>query len=277
MKKRLPMLLLLPALLLTSCAGGELSEEKSNELKAGIAEKAKDLKNYELLITSDGQVYDEDEGKNVASTARYEYRVNEDGDRYVRSFATQGVQKSDSTVYLVNNAEYQQVLYTNTYDAEEKKNVQACYGYEGNELTFAFASLYFIVPEGYLEMFVDASGFEALEEGMKEDGEEYKVSTKYYSSGEGNLTVKISASLKGEVKKDEEEKTVSANYTVEYQDYLFKSAKMSGKSSKGNNSTTEIYLTPKSSKIAIELPAGWQDIINAESDSGFDDGGLLDL
>lgn len=276
MKTKLPLLFLLPALLMTACGGSGLSEEESNKLKAEISEKSEDLENFEFVLDTDGVSYDEETKKNVPSKMHIVYRVNEDDERYMKSTSTQDGVTMESSVYLVNNQEYQQILYVDEYDEEQKKNVPVCYGYEGNEMTFELASFQFMLPEVYMGMFVDPANLAEIGASTGEGDEDFNISTKYTSSGEGNLTVEINAKAKKDISKDEEEQSVSANYKVEYKNYYFSSASVTAKSNKGNTSKVKASLEIKS-KFAIELPKGWEDIINAESEPGLLDGGEFDF
>ena len=276
MKTKLPLLFLLPALLMTACGGSGLSEEESNKLKAQISEKSENIENFEFVLDTDGVSYDEETKKNVPSKMHIVYRVNEDDERYMKSTSTQDGVTMESSVYLVNNQEYQQILYVDEYDEEQKKNVPVCYGYEGNEMTFELASFQFMLPEVYMGMFVDPANLAETGASTGEGDEDFNISTKYTSSGEGNLTVEINAKAKKDISKDEEEQSVSANYKVEYKNYYFSSASVTAKSNKGNTSKVKASLEIKS-KFAIELPKGWEDIINAESEPGLLDGGEFDF
>ena len=274
MKTKLAYLVFLPALLLSSCGNGQaLSEEERDKAVAAVSEKSGDLANVEATISMTSAEYDEETKKSVTTKTNMTYRANANEEAYLKSSATRGEEKSESEVYLVQNETYQQVLYTKTYDAETKKDVIEVYGYEGNELTFTFSALYFMVPQMYISMFADPAQLDVS--GLVSDdesGREYNVTTNYYSSGEGQLTIKVNAKVKGEVKKDEEEFTTTANFTVEYAENHLKSVDGGGTSNKGNKSSIKMNVTVKEN-VTITLPSGWEELINKSSSSLIDFGG----
>ena len=267
MKTKLSILMMLPALMLASCGNGNeiKDEEKIKELKTSISAKVKDIKNYELKVESDSSSYDKESEKNISSKTTLTYLTNENDESFLKTTATTDGVKSEAEVYLVNNETYQKVLYTSTYNADTEKNDVLVYGYEGNEITFAFVDFYFIMPMTYFSLFVDPAvlDFDALvaSDEMVAAAHEYETNVKYYSKGDGNLTIKADLKVKGEVDKDAAEYAVSGTYTVSYDNYYLKSVHVDSKSNKDNKSTTDITLTVKS-EVKIELPKGWEDLIN---------------
>lgn len=271
MKTKLSLLAVLPVLMLASCGkGAEIKDQnKIDEIKTNIANKAKDIKCYEMTFKSESTEYDDEQKKNVTTKTDMLYRTNDKGEAYMKSSGTSDGEKNESTVYLVNNEKYKQVLYTSTYDPETQKDEIAVYGYEGNELTFSFSALYFIIPQAYSSMFIDPTeiDFAELDE-AEQSTVKYDTDVKYYSSGDENLTVEAKIKAKGEIDKAAEEYPVSYNYTIQYDKGYFKSAKIEGTSNKDNKSAIDIAFSVKDS-VSIELPAGWEELIN-QSSSGFD-------
>ena len=202
--------------------------------------------------------------KNVTMESEMVFRANANEEMYLKSVSKEGDKKEESTIYLVKDAKYKQVLYLDMYDEDTKKNEKTVYGYDGNELTFSFAALYFLAPTMYTSMFLDPNTISAedlLEETAEDSEAEYTVESKYYSKGDGNLTLKINAK---EGAKSEDEYAVSESYTVVYDNYYWKSAVIEGESNKGNKSKAEITFTVKD-EVKIELPSGWESLINKEA------------
>ena len=264
MKNKLTVLTLLPILMLSSCGNGQeiKDEARIKELKDGITAKAREVENYELIVEGNSNSYDEDAQKNSVTKSTVTYRANKNNDRYIETKATVDGQKSDSNIYLVANEKYQQVLYIATYNTDTKKDDISVYGYEGNEMTFAFASFYFLVPSTYYDLFSNPNGFDVSKTAIGSDvAHEYDTEIKYYSKGDGNLTIKVDSKVVGEISKEENEYPTSATYVINYDNYLFKTAKVNQKSNKGNKSDTEISLNVKDD-FDITLPSGWEDLIN---------------
>ena len=146
MKKKFSLLVLLPAFMLSSCGdGAEVTDPaKLKETKDAISAKTKDIKNYEMTMKSSATSYDDSAKKNVTMESEMVFRANANEEMYLKSVSKEGDKKEESTIYLVKDAKYKQVLYLDMYDEETKKNEKTVYGYDGNELTFSFAALYFL-------------------------------------------------------------------------------------------------------------------------------------
>ncbi len=254
--------------MLSSCGdGAEITDSaKLKETKDAISAKTKDIKNYEMTMKSSATSYDDSAKKNVTTESEMLFRANANEEMYLKTVSKEGDQKEESTIYLVKDAKYKQVLYLDMYDEDTKKNEKTVYGYEGNELTFSMSALYLLAPTLYTSMFLDPNTISAedlLEETAEDSETEYTVESKYYSKGDGNLTLKINAKAK-EGAKSEDEYAVSETYTVVYDNYYWKSAVIEGESNKGNKSKAEITFTVKD-EVKIELPSGWEDLINKEA------------
>lgn len=271
-KTKLAFLAMVPALLLASCGNGKeiTDQQKIDDIKANITKKIDEIKNYEMTIKMDSNSYDGDEEKSINIKADIVYQVNENGEKYLKSTGTNDGVKGESTIYLVNNEQYQQVLYVSTYDPELNKNEVYVYGYEGNEMTFSFASFYFLTGDAYFAAFVDPNVIDFSKLQDASTAHEYDADVKYYSKGDDNLTIKADVKVKGEVDKNAGEYAVSSNYTVTYDKGYFKSAVIEGVSSKDNKSKTEVDLSVKND-IKIELPNGWEDLINKNNDGDLED------
>ena len=258
MKAKRILFLAIPAILLTSCgAGAEITDSKELADKtAAIAAKQKEVKNYKFTVDIDSNSYDESEKKNANTKTKMVYEVNEDGDIKLHSESTSNGKTTTSDFYLVKDTKYKQVLYLDNFDG--KDHDISVYGYEGNELTFGFATLYYAIPEAYLSAFSDPTVF--VSSATQASNEETVV--KYYSTGDGNLTVEATVTEKSV--DASEESAVSTKETIKYDNYLLKSASIEATSNKGNVSKMNFTFEAKA-KFAITLPSGWEALINKAS------------
>lgn len=259
MKMRKTLLLTSAALLLAGCGmGKQVTDPKEvDKITADIAAKAPDIKNFDLHLKIDGTSYDSETGKNIHRVADSVYSRNEDGEIHMTSTNESPDGKVNQDVYLVNDETYTKVLYSaTTTNGEKETNV---YGYKGNEFAFTFAPLYFILPETYFNLF---SNPDTLLKSLSSPDAGLDAETKYYSKGEGNLTISLKATSKKQAEGDEEI-PADATYEIKYDGGYFKSAKVEQNSNKGNKSTTECSLTVKS-KFSVTLPSGWEDLVNKD-------------
>lgn len=255
MKAKRVLFLAIPAMLLTSCGNGaEITDSKELADKAAaIAAKQKEVKNFKFVMDIDSNSYNEEAKKNVNTKTKMAYEQNEEGDIKLHSEGTSDGKTTTSDFYLVNNDKYQQVLYIDDFDGS-KHDIQV-YGYEGNEFTFSFAALYYAIPEAYMSAFSDPTTLIA----SVDEGEEEGAVVKYYSTGDGNLT--IEATVTESSVDTSEETAVSTKEVIKYDNYLLKSASVESKSNKGNTSKMNFSLEVKD-KFAITLPSGWEALIN---------------
>lgn len=255
MKAKRTLFLAIPAILLASCgAGAEITDSKELADKtAAIAAKQKEVKNYKFTMDIDSNSYDESEKKNVNTKTKMVYEVNEDGDIKLHSEGSSSGTTTTSDFYLVKDTKYKQVLYLDEFDG--KDHDISVYGYEGNEITFSFAELYYMLPEAYLSAFSDPTVF--VSSTTQASDEETVV--KYYSTGDGNLTVEATVTEKSV--DASEESAVTTKETIKYDNYLLKSASIEATSNKGNVSKMNFEFEAKA-KFAITLPSGWEALIN---------------
>ena len=121
-----------------------------------------------------------------------------------------------------------------------------------------FATLYYAIPEAYLSAFSDPTVL--VSSATQASNEEAVV--KYYSTGDGNLTVEATVTEKSV--DASEESAVSTKETIKYDNYLLKSASIEATSNKGNVSKMNFTFEAKA-KFAITLPSGWEALINKTS------------
>ncbi|MCR5091303.1 MAG: hypothetical protein K6B51_01205 [Bacilli bacterium] len=267
MKGKHILFLAVPALLLASCnsLGSEITDSSAIADKvSAIAEKTKDIKNFKFVIDMEGSNYDEETKKNVSSKSHIALECNEDGEIHCKSESTQGGEKAGEEFYIVNNATYQKVMYLD--NLEGGKHDITVYGYEGNATAFAEAQMSILAPAMYMAMFADPTNIAEASALTGEDSDDVVRTFKYYSAGEGDLTISVKVAPKDveSVKKAEQEETISASVDVHYVNNVLKDAKIEGASNKGNKNTMKMTLEVKN-KFAINLPSGWETKINQKA------------
>ena len=263
MKKQLLSLLILPALMLTSCnKGKEIKKEEAEKLAQEISDKSNDeLASSENLEFKLSMIENTGKGEDKESTSvEYVYKMNEDSDIYFQMKGESEDGYFDFTLINVYDEEYGEVTYLKTYDPEEKTTTQ--YSIPG-EVNILYENL-FVVYKLQLSIAVMlylsyTDPFEAMSVcEYDEEDEDIKGSTKYYSTGEGNLTAEISTKYVGEIDKDEEDVT-SASLSVTYDNYLLTNFSLVAKSSFGNTCSLKISASHPKEKIKISLPNNWKD------------------
>ncbi len=254
MKAKRILFLAIPAMLLTSCGpGAEITDSKElSDKAAAIAAKQKEIKNYKFIADIDSNGYNESTKQIISRKMKMSFEKNEDGEVKYHSETTSDGKKLTSDFYLVNDSKYKQVMYVDEFDGE--KHDTSVYGYDGNELTFGLADTYYILPETYMETFSDPTALIAEEPSTDEE-----VVVKYFSTGDGNLTIEATTTEKAS--DDSKEAAISTKEVIKYDNYYFKSASIEATSNKGNTSKLNFSLEVKN-KFAITLPSGWEELIN---------------
>ena len=266
MKTKLALLLVAPALLLSACTtntdGKEIKEEEAQSIMEKIAAKVNTIKNVKFDMSGNSSSTNTETGEKSTTLSDLVYYRNESGDVSMTSHSNINGEKSDNEVYLVNDETYIKVLYQKTkYDGQEAQTTVL--GYEGNEMAFSFASLYFMVPESYITTFSDPTKFDTQIKATAESTENMSLEVKYYSKGEENLTIKYKVTY-SDVASQESETVQNATYTVKYNNGLLAAVKLDQTSNKNNKSVTDMKLEVKD-EVVITLPAGWEDLINKSS------------
>ncbi|MBQ2053300.1 MAG: hypothetical protein II494_06485 [Bacilli bacterium] len=273
MKGKHILFLAIPAMMLASC-GGNLGTEVTdssaiNDMLSNVATKSEDVKNFKFVVDMNGTSYDKEAKKTVTSKAHIVYERNEDEEVHCKTESEEDKLKEDIDFYLVKNTTYQQVMYVDTYEDEDKtdsKNGEhtiTCIGYEGHELDFAFGAMYTIVPSMLLSMVMDPTSYVS----SVADQEEQTATIKYYTSGD-KLTVTVNVVPKEleSIKKSDDENSVSSTMEVHYVKNVFTDGVVESTSNKGNKQKYTMKLEQKS-KFAINLPSGWETKINQEADA----------
>ena len=105
---------------------------------------------------------------------------------------------------------------------------------------------------------MESDDFKAGEE--VDDGITYKTEVNYYSTGEKNLTIEAGRKATSQNIPEDKETATEMKYTITYDNLLFKNAVITGKTNYGNK--TEIKSKLDMKKLTVELPSGWEKLIN---------------
>ena len=267
MKKKLLSLLFIPAILLTSCKGAKITEDKAKELANKIVanEDALEGKGTEINISLK-------DDKNSVS-----YNLVTDKNENVK-FKVKGKTEDESldfVIYTVKNEEHEEVAYIKDYNQETKTYSEHVYSKKDTPEYSALTSNYTIqalVPLLTIASFADPvkvmENDEYKEGEYVDDGVTYNNKVEYFSTGERNLTIEVTQKyVSGKPILDEGEKEEDAEYTKEmklsitYDNLVIKSVNMSGKSNKGSSMSLKATVNINNS-LKVELPKNWKDLLN---------------
>lgn len=273
MKGKHILFLAIPAMMLASC-GGNLGTEVTdssaiNDMLSNVATKSEDVKNFKFVVDMNGTAYDKEAKKNITSKSHIVYECNEDEEVHCKTESEKDKEKQDIDYYLVKNTTYQQVMYVDTYEDEDKTDSKdgehtiLCYGYEGNELNFSLGAMYTFLPSMLLAMVMDPTAYVS---GTAEQ-EDAKTTIKYYTSGDKlTVTINVVPTELESIKKSDEEGSVSSSMEIHYSKNVFTDGVVESTSNKGNKQKYTMKLEQKS-KFAINLPSGWETKINQEAEA----------
>ena len=266
MNKRLLTVLTIPALLLCSCKGAKITEEKAKEIATKITENEAALEDqgFEMVLE-----YKTSTGKGdarVISDAKYEFSQDKDENIRLQVKGIDQDKKYDFVFYKVSNDTYEEVSYIKEFNEEENKYVESVYTKKGNDdysdITSSY-SLIAIVPAfvlaGYAspDQLMEGADFKTGE--IEEDGLKYSRSVNYYSTGDKNLTIESTTKLLDKTYPDDEEIPLEAKYSLTYDNLIIKNVNVSGTSNYDNKSLIKANL--KLIDKAITLPNGWEKLL----------------
>ena len=271
--KKLTLLLLVPALLLTSCGKGQkINDEKATELATKISEKTKGEdddtpQNFEVVISATGA--SQKDSKKVETNLKYKLSVNEADETKLQVKGKEGDVKYDFCVMSIKQEGYEDELtYLKLYNEAEDKYDETIF-LNSNDDRVTQYSLQILVPALLLASYSDPLALiedEEAKNGQSQEGEgeniiTYDNTVKYYSRGDGNLTIEASKKYVSGTFKEGEEEQLETYYTFTYDNYYIKSMVMKGKSNYNNDMKITMDVTLKKSKINFELPKGWEEMI----------------
>ena len=220
-----------------------------------------------MKMTSKATAYDEDLKKNVTTDGNLIFCMNSESEMYMyTSSQTSEGEKSEETVYYVKDQNNKSVLAIQEYNPQTKKNDDII-AYGENDSGATLAAFAFLAPLLLYATYANPATFVSSlndETVMSAASVELASEAKYYSKGEGNLTIVVEAKTTAEVKKEDKEQTVSETETIIYDNYHISMVVSEGVTNKGNKTKAEMTFTVKDS-LAIDLPSSWVESINKKS------------
>ena len=255
--KRTNLLLGLSALtVLASCGGDNEPKEIADldaitDLKLGITKKRADIKNYEIATyIKVVEVNNETKEEKTTSTGEALYRINKDGEMHVYVTSDGNVTEN---VYIVKDKTYGKIFYCESKDFFSGEITVIDY----KEHAALFNGAYTNTIEGsvsMLESITDANTVGTLINSFRGSLTEFKSETKYYSSKEDQLTIKVD---EVSTQKDDDTKN---SYEFNYEDSVFKNATFIHSYSDDHCTRTyEMnFLFRVSDFIKFTLPVGWE-------------------
>ena len=242
MKKYL--ILLIPALTLMACSDQkEITYEKAEEMMTAIHENAAKVTNYTFTGSNKGGI---GKGSNKVEVD-LSYKLIVDGNNvysYIKG-NNSGV-SYDFEYYRAANSKYEEVTYVRYFDETKQEYIKAVEVKKDNpnyaDAFASYASIYnrpINVCRYYQYFDIKAVKDSALE------GD----TVKFYSSKEGNLTIKAIANSKSS--DPEQEITTKGTEIYNFDNNLFVSSSNNTESSFGNKWESKIKVEYKNDKVEI--------------------------
>ena len=251
--KKLNILLGLGAMTLLASCGPKLLTDSNeiNDLKAAIAVKKDEVKNYWMIGTSKQVEIDKKTKEQITMNDEMFFRANKYGEKEIHVTNQSGTKASD--YYLVNDETYEKLIYCDSYSDYDGKITVIDRKTHKDEFDQALTRM--IGPMASMaDAVLDPYKTSSVSGLLHNDGQTFNTDTKYYSGKDGQLTVEINET--STVKGDD-----TTNYfEFNYEDYLFK-----GMSMKHTYSTEEVERTfeftfdfKKMESVTIALPSNWE-------------------
>ena len=254
MKKKHATLPLFATAVLSSCQyyGQEITSDTARvkELEQAISVKTKEVNNYEATISA-SIVETNADALELKLQSNLLYRADEKGSFYLSASINFNEFKSELTMYAVDNEKYGKVVYSEVNNMTSKESYKEVYAIEDEE----YSSCGTIVPSILmlpLEAFLDARDPLYYAEMFEES---YPFSTKYYSKGDGNLTIEMSkTTYEGDLNGKQ-------YFKMTYDNYLLSYAKIESNRQPGVNAERQTYeIKSKAlSNFSITLPSDWEE------------------
>ena len=256
MKKKHAILPLLATAVLSSCQnyGQEITSDtvRVKELEQAISVKTKEVNNYEATISA-SIVQTRADALELKYISNLLYQADEKGSFYLSASVSYNEAKSQLTMYAVDNEKYGKVVYSEVNNITAKESYTEVYAIEDE----GYSSCGTIVPsilmlplEAFLEV-RDPLHYAKMFENS------YPFSTKYYSKGDGNLTIEMSqTTYEGNLNGKQ-------YFKMAYDNYLLSYAKIESNRVSGAVDEKQTYeINSKAlSNFSITLPKGWEDKI----------------
>ena len=254
MKKKHAILPLLATAVLSSCQnyGQEITSDTARvkELEQAISVKTKEVNNYEATIST-SIVQTNADALEFKYQSNLLYQADEKGSFYLSASVNYNEVKSELTMYAVDNEKYGKVVYSEVNNITAKESYTEVYAIDDEE----YSSCGTIVPSILmlpLEAFLDFRDPLYYAEMFKES---YPFSTKYYSKGDGNLTIEMSqTTYEGDLNGKQ-------YFKMAYDNYLLSYAKIESSRSSGAIHEKQTYeINSKAlSNFSITLPSDWEE------------------
>ena len=250
MKNVLKMMLFVPVIALASCAGVNLGEEVNEEAvtayKAEMAKK-EEVKSYTFKLDMSGK----SDGQSVVS--KFEMRKAENGDAYYKVYVKEGSAVSNVEMYQVANEQYEEVSYIiSTSQGKKTEMALAKKDNESYEETLEIYSIMTLLPNTLYQEF---STIEGVTDYAEDELEGASFETKFYSKGEGNLSVK--ATIKdAKPEEGEDEYAKDGEFIATFENYRFSSITIKSVTNKGNKGSGKASASYE--KVSVSLPKGWE-------------------
>ena len=253
--KKIGFLFLLPTLLLASCGlGNEISEEEATTKALAVEKATADAEGYNVEFrVSMAVTYNDLDVK-----GSYYIAVNKEGEMHVKVSAISDGEKSTYEIFVVKDAEYEEVTYGKgvisgneqlvAYTKKDNANYDIMAANISSGILSGLAQIINVVPS-------PSAVISSYSAPVGEEG-----SIKYYSTGEGNLAIKMTFS--GDYK---------GSATVTYNDNRF--AKMEFNYTYSYEYEGQTYKTKASESVSIaykdsltfSLPSDWKDALNNQA------------
>lgn len=258
MKKKHAILLLLATAVLSSCQnyGQEITSDtvRVKELEQAISVKTKEVNSYEATISA-SIVQTRADALELKYQSNLLYQADEKGCFYLSATVNYNDVKSELTMYAVDNEKYGKVVYSEVNEITLKESYTEVYAIKDEE---EYSSCGTIVPSILmlpLEAFLGVRDPLYYAEMFEES---YPFSTKYYSKGDGNLTIEMSqTTYEGDLNGKQYIKMAYDNYLLSYA--MIESSRSSG----AIHEKQKYEINSKAlSDFTITLPSDWEEHIS---------------
>ena len=256
MKKKNKILLGLSGLcamtLLASCGAKEITDSAElTDLMIGIVEKKAEVKNYWMTATGKETVVDKATKEEKVTNDEMFLRMNEDGEEQVYMTSQSGAIVEN--LYLVNDETYEKLIYCDHPYMFNGKTTVIDRRTHKSEFDNAFTQL-FESGNNMVDTFLDPNRASSLVQRLHTDTAIFQTKTRYFSSKNGQLTVKVD-----EVSAVKDDDTTNY-FEFNYEDFVFKGAKYTHKYSTEEYIRTFEYAFDFKvmNKVTITLPSSWE-------------------
>ena len=262
------LLLLIPALLLSSCGdaenlGTKVSDEKASKIFDDIRLLQPDVEGYVVDYE-----YENGSGDKVKETEKVRYKAKTDGKNFYLNVkeTTESTDKSvgktsfHTEFYLFTDKTYGTVLYYRNEDLITKDVTEYAYPQGGSGYSYSgiYSSLVYNSHYSYAMNF--SSFYSVFDIFLNSNDDEDSGNKKtFYSSGKGNLSLKLTYKVdKKSLLEMDYEDVVSGRAVATIDKNLPSKLEMDAKTTYNNKQVMKIkYSYPKSVKVVP--PEGWED------------------